>query len=468
MEQFDLTIIGGGPGGYVAAIRAAQLGARVALIEKDRLGGTCLNRGCIPTKALLRSIEVLREARRAAEFGVQISEPGIDFPKMMARKRQVVDQLVGGVEQLLAAHKVTIIKGKGSILRPGLIRITAADGAVREVTSPKTIIASGSIPAPLPIPGAVLPGVITSDEVLELETIPRRMVIIGGGVIGIEIANIFRPLGSEVTIVEMLPMILPPVDEELAQRYHQLLRRAGVTIYLNSPVQRIEEGEAQSREPKVVFKTPTGEGTVKGEVVLLATGRIPYTDGLGLSELGLKMDRRSIGINEYLQTSLEDIYAIGDVTGGMLLAHVASYQGEIAAENALGRRRKADYRAVPNCIFSHPEIAGVGMTERQIKEAGVPYRVSKFPFSANGRALSMGETMGLVKLLCAEPGGEVLGVHLMGPGATELIAEATLAVQQRATAEDIVHTIHAHPTLSEALREAALGQLDGPIHYYRG
>ena len=455
MADYDLVVIGGGPGGYVAALRGAQLGARVALVEEKRVGGVCLNEGCIPTKALARSVELLLDIERAQEFGILVSEPALDFAKMMARKEMVVEKLVSGVEALLQARKVELFKGKGRLLAPNKV---AVDG--RELSTRGIIIATGAEPGKPPVAGLDLEGVLTSSEILELEEAPSDLVIVGGGVIGMEFATIFNALGTKVTVIEMLPSLLPPVDEELSRRYLTLVRREGVEVHLNSPLRGV-----QQRGPSLVVEYGADEKveSVEAEYVLIATGRLPYTEGLGLSELGVKTERRAIVVDDYLQTSVPGVYAVGDVTGGWMLAHVAFRQGEIAAENALGNKKGLDYRAVPYCVFTLPEIAGVGLTEQEAKGKGIPYKKSIFRFTASGRALTMGETTGLVKMLCHEE-GEVLGLHIMGPRATDLIAEGALAIQMGAKASDIVATIHAHPTLPEAVREAALGQFEGPIH----
>ena len=464
-ERYDIAIIGGGPGGYVAAIRAAQLGAKVALVEKDKLGGVCLNRGCIPTKALVKGIELLNQLKKAGECGVIAGEPSFDFARMMVHKKEVVEKLIAGVGALMKANKIEVFRGTGQLLKPGLVRVSREEGDAQDIAADKIIIATGSVSARPPIPGLDLPGVLTSDDVLDLEEVPTDMVIVGGGVIGIEFATILNALGTKVTIVEMLPRLLLPVDHELARRYGQLLKGRGVEVHLNSPVKEIKPKDGRLL---VRFEAPEGEVThpqeVEAEKVLVATGRMPYTAGLNLEGVGVKVERRAIVVDEYLRTSVPEIYAIGDVTGGIMLAHVASREGAVAAENALGHERRMDYRVVPNCVFSMPEIAGVGLTEEEAKKKSVVYKVSRFPFRASGRALTMGETEGLVKMICEEGTGRVLGLHIMGPHATDLIAEGTLAIRLGATARDIAETIHAHPTLPEAVMEAALGQLEGSIH----
>ena len=469
MVEYDIAIIGGGPGGYVAAIRAAQLGARVTLVEKDRIGGTCLNYGCIPTKALVSSVEAYLLAKQAARYGVYIGgRVGVNFTQMMARKDEVVDTLVTSVIELVKGHKVDIYEGLGTILKPGLVQVKMDRGGsesdIQQLAARKIIIATGSVSARLPIPGLDLPGVLTSRELLALKELPQSLAIVGGGVIGVEFASIFNALGTRVTVIEMLPYLLPPVDRKLARRFQRILSDQGVEVQLNAPVKEIslENGRLQ-----VKFASARGEGAVVAEKVLLAVGRWPYTDGLGVSELGIKMDGRRILVNEFMETSVPDIYAIGDVLGTYMLAHVASYEGEVAVENALGHRRAADYRAVPYCVFTTPELAGVGLGEQEAKEQGLDYQVVHFPFSASGRALAMGEAEGQVKMICEKGSGRVLGLHIMGPRASDLIAEGALAIQLGATAEDLAQTIHAHPTLPEAVMEAAKAAAFGEAIHFR-
>ncbi len=429
------------------------MGARVALVERKRVGGVCLNEGCIPTKAMVRSVELLLEVERAQEFGVLVGEPAFDFRRMMARKDAVVERLVSGVENLLEARKVDLFKGTGRLLSP---RRVVIDGGA-EIEAQGIIIATGAEAGRPPVPGVDLPGVLTSREILQLEEAAEELVVVGGGVIGMEFASIFNALGTKVTVIEMLPSILPPVDEEICRRYLQIARREGMDIHLNSPLKEVRRNGSR-------LVVEHGTGSLEADSLLLATGRVPYTDGLGLEEVGIETERGAIAVDERLETNVPGVYAVGDVIGGAMLAHVAMRQGEIAAENALGRKKAVDYRGVPWCIFTRPEIAGVGLTEEEVKEKGGPYKKSLFRFGASGRALTLGETMGVVKMLCHEETGELLGLHIMGPQATELVIEGGLALQMGATAADIVATLHAHPTLSETVREAALGQLEGPIH----
>ena len=459
MIERDIVIIGGGPGGYVAAIHAAHLGAGVALIEKDRLGGTCLNRGCIPTKALVRSAEVLLDSRRASDFGIEIGSVKANLPQIMARKRRVVDRLVAGVEQLMKANKIGVYRGMGRIVSPHLVEVDDTEIATRKI-----IIATGSESSLLPIDGLDLPGVLTTDDILELEELPKSLVVVGGSHVGVEFASIFSALGTKVTIVKRRPLLLEPVDEEIGRRFAQTLSRQGIEVIIGAAVKGIKK---EGTGLRVVWDAAGGEQGVAGQMVLMATGRRPYTEGLGLPELGVTTDGEAIHVNECLETNIDDVYAIGDVLGKHMLAHVASYEGEIAVENALGRRRQVDYRAVPTCVFTFPEIAGVGITEKEAQDSNIPHKVSKFPFLACGRAVAMDETAGIVKMICHADSGKVLGLHIMGPHAGDLIAEGALAVQLGATASDIAHTIHAHPTLPEAVHETAMGHLEGSIHFGR-
>jgi len=459
LEEKDIVIIGGGPGGYVAAIHAAHLGANVALVEKDMLGGTCLNRGCIPTKALVKSMEVLLETKRASDSGIDVGDIKVNFQKVMARKSNIVSQLVAGVEQLMKANKIAVYRGTGRMLSPRLIKIND-----EEIATKKVIIATGSESTPLPVPGLELPGVLTTDDILELKELPESLVVVGRSHVGAEFACIFNAFGTKVTIVKRRPLQLEPVDEEIGRRFAQTLPGQGIEVKIGAAVKAIRQEGSILR---VVWDTPEGEQGVEGQMVLMATGRAPYTEGLGLSEVGVNMEKKAVVVNERLETNIPGVYAIGDVIGKSMLAHVASYEGEIAVENALGRSRQADYRAVPSCVFTRPEIAGVGITEKEARERGIPHKVSKFPFAACGRAVAMDEKVGMVKIICDAENGRVLGMHIMGPHASDLIAEGVLAIQLGATAKDVVYTIHAHPTLPEAVREAAMGQLEGSIHFRR-
>jgi dihydrolipoamide dehydrogenase len=464
--EYDVAIVGGGPGGYVAAIRAAQLGGRVALVEKDRVGGVCLNRGCIPTKALVRSVNSLREARTAAQFGIIVSEPAFDFAAILAHKDAVVAKLVGGVESLLRAHRVDLYPGSGTIVRPDLVRVISPDSAITELVARHVIVATGSVAGRPPIAGLDTPGVLIGEEILNLDQVPTSLIVIGGGVVGLEFASIFQTLGSQVTVIEMLPALLPAVDQEISQRYGIYLRKSGTRVFLQARVEAIRPTE--TGQVSVFFSTDGREQHEEAERVLVATGRVPFSDGLGLEALGVRVEKGAVVTNERLQTNVPGVYAVGDVTGRVMLAHVASRQGEVAVENILGHPAEIDYHAVPNCVFTDPEIAGVGLTEQEAKEQNLECEVAKFPFIASGKALAMGQTAGLVKLICEQGSGKVLGMHVLGAHASDLIAEGTLAVQLGATAKDIADTIHAHPTLPEATMEAAkLAAYGAAIHYRR-
>jgi len=463
MEEYDLAVLGGGPGGYVAALRAAQLGARVALVEKQWIGGTCLNIGCIPTKALMSSAEAYGEACRGEEFGFSAGPVSPDWPRMVRRKQEIVDALVGGVERLLREQGVRMMRGVGQVRRPGEIEVSRDGGEGETLMARKLILATGSVPARLPVPGADLAGVITSTEALSLPEIPVSIVIVGGGVIGVEFAALFHALGSRVTVIEMLPTLLSGQTEPtIARRLLALFKRRGIQILTDSPVQAIEP--AEDGQLAVRFGGPKA-GRATGQWVLLAAGRWPHARGL--DTLGLRREARTVWVDEHLATSLPGVYAIGDLIPGPMLAHVAMVEGRVAAENALGGSRAMDYRSTPAVVFTIPEVASVGLTEAQAREQGAEIKVSQFPLSASARARTLGQPEGLVRLVCEAGSGRVLGMHLMGPRVTDLIAEGALPVQLGATADDLAWTVHAHPTLPEAVLEAALGWSDSMIHYHK-
>lgn len=458
-EKKDILIVGGGSGGYVAAIRAAQLGAEVALIEKDTLGGTCLNRGCIPTKCLLQSASVLQQIRKADSFGVSVESSSLDFKAVSTRKQEVVKQLVGGVSLLMAKNKITVIKGSGAIAGRGKVQVVGDEEKM--IKANKIIIATGSEPASLPIEGINQQGVINSDEALAMEQIPKNMIIIGGGVIGLEFAQIFHRMNTKVTVIEMTPQVLPNEDTEIARMLEGILRREGIDIYTSAQVHSIRANEQGDKT--VLFITRQGESKLVANKVLITVGRHPYIKDSGLEKLGIALDRGRIIVNERMETNATDVYAIGDVIGGAMLAHVAMAEGRCAAQNAMGIDSEMDYRAVPRCIWTCPEVAAVGLTEKDAREKYDNVRVGKFPFRASGKALIFDETDGMVKIITEEK-GQILGVHIIGPRATSLIAEATLAMKLDATAEDIKLTMHAHPTLSEAFWEAGLDVSGETIH----
>lgn len=462
-QPFDVAILGGGPAGYVAALVAAQRGARVALIEKDRVGGTCLNVGCIPTKALATATELLVRARRAGEFGLAIPHAEADMPGLRRYQKSTVDALVGGVEQLLRARRVMLLRGTARLVKPDTLSVEEREGR-REITARRVILAPGSVPAQPPIEGRDVPGVMDSTGALHIESVPARLVVVGGGVIGLEFACIYEALGSRVTVLEMMSALLPgATDEPLARRLALQLRRRGLDIRTGAAVRRIERVAEALR---VVSEISGVETTVECDRVLLATGRWPNTDGIGVDELGLHRNARFLAVDERLATNLPNVWAAGDAIGGAMLAHKAMVDGRVAAENATGGRRRADYRSVPNVIFTRPEVAGVGLTEAEARTQGAEIKISQFPFAANPKARILGEADGLVRLIAEAGSGRILGVHLLGPHATDLIAEGALAVQLGATADDLAWTTHAHPTLPEAMLEAALGVDGHAIHFH--
>ena len=464
-EEMDVVIIGGGPGGYVAAIKAAHLGLKAVLVEKDKLGGVCLNKGCIPTKALVSTAELLNHLQRAGEFGIQVKDYSFDFPTVMKRKDLITRRLSSGVEQLMKANRVRVARGEGQIIEPGKVEITDTAGQKEVIKTKNIIIATGSSVMKLPLPGIDSDGVITSDEALSLSELPSKMLIIGGGVVGIEFAGIFKALGVEVTVVEMLPRILLPIDEEIAHRLTQILKRKGIEILADCKVKEIKKN---NQNLEVLVSTSEGEKKLETEKVLLAAGRVPELGNIDVQRLGIELDGKAIKVDEKMRTNIPGIYAVGDVVGKIMLAHVASREGIVTVENISGKEVLMDYKVVPNCVFSMPEVASVGLTEGEARKENDNIKISKFPFMANGKALGMGEAEGMVKIIADGDTLELLGVHILGAHASDLIAEGTLALSMEATAFEIVNTIHAHPTLAETIAEAAEGITGKPIHLARG
>src|SRR5579859_4364815 len=453
--SFDVVVIGGGPGGYVAALRAAQLGASTAIVEKDRMGGTCLVRGCIPTKALLQSSELYTLARGGKPFGLVADGIGFDLPAAQKRKSAVVDQLVKGVEGLLKAGGVTSVKGSARLAGKGKVDVSGEQLQAKDI-----IIATGSAIARIPLPGAEL--TIDSDQILELKDVPKRLAVIGGGVVGMEFAAMFGALGTKVTVLEMLQQVLAIVDSDLVAVYAKHLAGMGGEIHTNSKVSEVvkKNGGLQVR-----FSTGGEGGVVDADQVLLAVGRVPYTQGLDAEKAGVKLDRGRVVVDDHLRTTADGVWAIGDVIGRIMLAHVASYEGVVAVENIAGHAdRTPDYHAAPNCVYTDPEIAHVGLGEKEAKDKGIEVKVGKFPFAAAGRALTLGQTEGFAKVIADAHSGKILGAHIIGPRATDLIAEATLAIQSGLTLEQLDLTMHAHPTLPESLMEAALAAQNRAIH----
>ncbi len=464
MSKIDVVIIGGGPGGYVAAIKAAHLGLKTVLVEKDKLGGVCLNKGCIPTKALISTTEILNHIQRAEEFGIQVKDYSFDFPAIMKRKDLITRRLSSGVEQLMKANQVRVVLGEGQIIEPGKVEITDTAGQKEIIKTKNIVIATGSKVMKLPLPGIDSEGVITSDKALSLSELPSKMIIIGGGVVGIEFAGIFKALGVEVTVVEMLPRILLPIDEEIALRLTMSLKRKEIEILTDCKVKGIKKN---NQNLEVLVSTSEREKKLETEKVLLAAGRVPELGNIDIQRLGIELDKGAIKVDEKMRTNIPGIYAVGDVVGKIMLAHVASREGIVAVENISGKEVLMDYKVVPNCVFSMPEVASVGLTEEEARKENDNIKVSKFPFMANGKALGMGETEGMVKIIAEADTSELLGVHILGVHASDLIAEGALALSMEATAEEIVNTIHAHPTLAETIAEAAEGITGKPIHLTR-
>lgn len=463
--RYDVVIIGGGPGGYVAAIRAAQLGLHTALVEREQVGGVCLNKGCIPTKAMLRSADVFRLAQHSQQFGVLVDNVRLDYPGVVRHRDQVVGQLRDGVVGLLKSNGVTVLRGTGRLGGRGQVEVQL-DGKRQRIEASNVVLATGSRPADLPIPGAKGQRVITSDQALELQQVPRSMLVIGGGAVGSEWANIFQAYGSQVTLVEMLPTLLPLEDADIGRGLERVFKSNGITVKTGAKVERIDDGEKGQLVTTITTKDGRQE-QVSTEYVLVGVGRRPNTESLGLEENGIEAPRGWVKVDERLQTTVPHVYAIGDMVGRALLAHVASHQGIVAVENIIGHDRVMDYKAVPAVTFTHPEVASVGLTEAKAKEAGHNVVVGRFPFAASGRAMTYGDTEGFVKVVADRKYGEVLGVHILGPNAGEMIPEAVLGLRLEATLDDLADTIHAHPTLPEAVMEAALVALGHPIHVAR-
>lgn len=460
-----IVVLGGGPGGYVAAIRAAQLGAEVTLIERKSLGGTCLNVGCIPTKVLLHTSEIVSMLKNdAKEMGICVNNPTVDWTQLQNRKEKVVKQLVGGIGSLLKSNKVTKIMGRGSFLNRKQIEVTPPDGQKQIVDFDYAIIATGSEPTIVPIPGVELEGVITSDGALSLEEIPKSMCVIGGGVIGSEFASVYSSLGCQVTIVEMLPDIVATMDIDAVNCLKTELLKAGVKIYTNTKVESIEKSIGGL---KVNTSSASGEYSVEVEKVLLSIGRRPVTKGFGLEEIGVNLDHGRVVVSRKMQTNLENIYAIGDCNGGVMLAHVASAEGITSVEAIMKKPSRIDFRTIPYCVYTRPELAAVGMTEKQAKDQGYIVKTGTFPLKANGKSLIMGETNGFAKYVADAKTDEILGLHIAGPRATDLIVEGALAIRLEATVDEIITTIHAHPTVGESLHEAAHAVHNSALHLPR-
>jgi dihydrolipoamide dehydrogenase len=456
MQSFDIVIVGGGPGGYVAAIKAGQLGYKVAIIEKDNVGGVCLNWGCIPTKTLLKSAKVFEQFKHAKEYGIDVKPDAFsaNFPEMIKRKDSVVRRLTGGVASLLKKNGVTLFKGYGEVTSATTVQV-----GEETLTTKSIILATGASVIIPPIPGvkeAFDAGtLLTSKEILDLKTLPKELVIIGGGVIGLEFATIFNSLGTKVTVIEKAPVILNAVDEEIRTMFYKKIIKDGIKILTSATVTAIEGNQVR-------YEIDGKSEVVQAEKVLMAVGMKPNVKSF--ASLNLTMEKSGVQVNEYMQTSIPNVYAIGDVTGKYMLAHVASHAGLVVIDHLSGHHKKMDYKVIPSGIYTFPEIAMVGLTEQEAKAQGIDYKVSSFPLMANGKAMGENEKDGLVKVIVSKPYNEIIGVHIMAVSATEMITEASLAINLEATAEELVATIHPHPTLSEMVMEAAHGIIDKPIH----
>jgi dihydrolipoamide dehydrogenase len=459
----DLIILGSGPGGYVAGIRAGQLGMKVAVVEKDpKFGGTCLHRGCIPTKALLHTAEVLEQSRHAEDFGVLLADPRLDMLKAQAYKRKVVDKSAKGVEFLFKKYKAEGLTGFGRLVGPHAVEVESA-GKKTTITAKNILIATGSVPREIPLAPSNGKTILNSDHILELERVPATLVVLGAGAVGTEFASIFASFGSKVTLVEMLPRILPIEDEEVSAELHRALRKRGIDVLAGTSMTKVEE---QGGGVRVTLDQGGKVSTIDAEVLLVAVGRKPVTEGLGFEAQGVTMERGYVQVNEWMQTRAPHIYAIGDVVPTPWLAHVASAEGILAVEHMAGHpgARPVIYDLVPSCTYCEPEVGSVGLTEAKAKERGYDVAVGKFPFSALAKASILGKTAGFVKIVRDKKYDEVLGIHIIGPHATDLIAEACVAMRLESTTEELLKTMHAHPTLSEAVAEAAHAAWGHAIH----
>lgn len=459
--KFDITVIGSGPGGYVAAIRAAQLGFKTAIIEKyDTLGGTCLNVGCIPSKALLDSSEHYHSAEKKFEkHGILLKDLKVDMPQMYARKEDVVKQNTAGIDYLMKKNKIEVFTGLGSFLTKNKLSVKSADGKTTELESDKVIIATGSKPSSIPNVEIDKKRIITSTEALEFKEVPKKLVIIGGGIIGVELGSVYARLGSQVEIVEYTDTIIPTMDKALGKELLKSLKKLGIKFFLNH---KVTGAKATAKSATVTAEDPKGESVdFKGDYCLVCVGRRAYTDGLGLEKIGLETDKQGkVEINEHFETKVEGVYAIGDVVRGAMLAHKAEDEGAAVAEIIAGQKPHIDYNLIPSVAYTWPEVAAVGKSEEQLKAEGVAYKTGSFPFKASGRARASMDLEGFVKVLADKETDEILGVHMIGPRIADLIAEAVVAMEFRASAEDISRISHAHPTYTEAFKEACLAATD--------
>ena len=453
----DIIVLGGGPGGYVAAIRAAQLGASVTVVERDSFGGTCLNRGCIPTKTIYRTAEILNILKHINDFGISVKDYEIDVNKIQERKREIIGSLVGGIEKLLKGNGVEVIRGNGTIIDKNRVKVETENGEVI-LEGKNLIIATGSKSEIPNLKGIHNKKVVTSDEILEFTEVPKKLVVLGGGVIGMEFASIFNSMGSEVTVIVARDSILYDIDREISKRYTAMAKKSGIEILTLTSVKEIDGEELV----KVICEGKKGEVVIEADLVLAAKGRKASYDGVDIEALGIELNRKSIKVDENYETSDKGIYAIGDVNGISLLAHAASHQGVEAVEHII-LGKKCHKSVIPSCIFTFPEIAVVGLTEEEAKAKGIEYKKNKFLFGANGKALALGEGEGFVKAI-SDKNNKLIGIHIMGPHASDLILEATIAVEKSMTVADLKEVVHSHPTLGEALHEAILGLNKEAIH----
>lgn len=462
MNQYDVAVIGSGPGGYVAAIRCAQLGLKTALIEKyQSLGGTCLNVGCIPSKALLDSSEHYHNAAHTfGEHGIKLDNLKVDLPQMIKRKNSVVEQTVGGINFLMKKNKIDVYHGMGSFESKTVINIAKNDGSTEQIGAAKTIIATGSKPTAIPGVAIDKKRIITSTEALNLQEVPKHMVIIGGGVIGLELGSVYARLGAKISVIEFTDSLIGMMDKTLGKELQKVLSKLGFSFYFKH---KVMSAENKGNEVVVKFES-LADGKVQelsGDICLVSVGRSPYTENLGLEKIGLSLDeRKRIPVNDHCQTAVENIYAIGDVVRGAMLAHKAEDEGTFVAEIIAGQKPHINYLLIPNVVYTWPEVAAVGYTEEQLKADGRAYKSGSFPFKASGRARASMDLDGLVKVLADAKTDEILGVHIIGPRAADIIAEAVVAMEFRASAEDLSRMSHAHPTFTEALKEAALAATD--------
>ena len=464
--QYNVTVIGSGPGGYVAAIRCAQLGFRTAIIEKyDTLGGTCLNVGCIPSKALLDSTEHFHNAAHTfKEHGVEINEPKANLAQMIKRKAGVIKSNVEGIAYLMKKNKIDVHTGVGSFVDKNTIKIAGKDGKETQITTEKVIIATGSKPTPLPFAPFDKKRIISSTEALELKEIPKHLIIIGGGVIGMELGSVYARIGSKVTVIEFLDSLIPTMDGTLGKELAKVAKKLGMELYLSHKVTALE-----NKGKEVVLKAEPKNGgnaiELKGDYCLVSVGRRPYTDALGLDKVGIELDKGKIPVDDHLKTKVDNIYAIGDVVRGAMLAHKAEEEGVLVAEQFAGQKPHINYNLIPGVVYTWPEVASVGLTEEQLKEQGKAFKVGNFPYKALGRARASMDMDGLVKILADKNTDEILGVHIIGARAADMIAAGVVAMEYRASAEDVSRMSHAHPTYMEAVKEACLAATaNRPIH----